>query len=54
MALDFDAANPYKGYWMGWALENLYLFGPKWHSLRLLPFQGPKASIFMAHTFQWP
>ncbi len=27
-------------------------FKPKWHSLRLLPFQGPKKSQFRAQPFQ--
>jgi hypothetical protein len=30
----------------GVSLENLDFFGPKWHSLRMLPFQGPKSLIF--------
>jgi hypothetical protein len=35
--------------------ENLDFFGPKWHSLCLLPFQGPKkVLIFRAHPFQCP
>ncbi len=33
--------------------ENFNFLGPKWHSLRSLPFQGP-VSIFTAHPFQWP
>jgi hypothetical protein len=32
----------------------LNVFGPKWQSLRSLPFQGPKKSyIVKAHLFQW-
>ncbi len=30
-----------------WRYENLDFFGPKWHSLRWLPFQGPKKSRFL-------
>jgi hypothetical protein len=35
--------------------ENLEFIGPKWHSLHLLPFQGPKGLDFQRpHPFQWP
>jgi hypothetical protein len=29
-------------------------FGPKWHSLRSLPFQGPKKSRFLSHPLKCP
>jgi hypothetical protein len=38
---DFDGENSLLG-----PSENLDFFGPKWHSLCLMPFQGPKKSQF--------
>jgi hypothetical protein len=34
--------------------ENLNFFGPKWHSLRWLPFQGPKSLDFQGPPFPMP
>jgi hypothetical protein len=42
-------ANPLLGAFEGVGPVNLDFFWPKWHSLRLLQFQGPKKS-----RFSWP
>ncbi len=48
-------AIPLLGALEGVGPGNLDFFGPKWHSLRLLQFQGPKkVSIFIAQSLQWP
>jgi hypothetical protein len=39
---DFDAGKLITRPLKGVGHENLDFFGPKWHSLRLLPFQVPK------------
>jgi hypothetical protein len=39
-------ANSLLGPLDGLGLENLDFFGPKWHLLRSLPFQGPIKSRF--------
>ncbi len=40
---------------LGWVgPESLDFFGPKWHSLRVLPFKGPEVSTFRAHPFKRP
>ncbi len=40
--IDFDAGKFITRPLEGVDPENLDFFGPKWHSLRSLPFQGPK------------
>ncbi len=39
-------ANPLLGLFEGVGPENLHFFGPKWHSLCLLPFRAPKSLDF--------
>ncbi len=39
-------ANPLQGPLESVSPENLDIFGTKWHSLRSMPFQGPKKSQF--------
>jgi hypothetical protein len=43
-------ANPLLGPLEGEGPENLYFFGPKYHSRLSLPFQGPKKSRFSVPT----
>ncbi len=47
-------ANPLFGPLVGVGPENLDFFVPKWHSLRSLPFQGPKDSISGPTPFNGP
>ncbi len=52
---DFEAENPLLRALERLAPKNIEFFGPKWHSLHSLPFQGPKkVAISKAHPFQCP
>ncbi len=45
--------NPFLGLFEGVGPDSFNFFGPKWHSLHWLPFNGPKkVSTFRAHTFK--
>jgi hypothetical protein len=44
LGLNEMGANPLLGLLEGVGPENLDFFGPKWHSHRSQPFQGPKKS----------